>query len=242
MRQKGARARATDCSVPSMTSLRNRSRAGSNRSRGNVSRNCSRFSMSSDGNALADARLKSTANQVDHFSKWFNRERSEYEMMQRGRPSTGGASIGHDNRARIGAPGQSRAGCGVAGVDFDRHHAGPVQPHLNVHADFGWLSGAGTKSQVVARSRSITPSSSGQRGFPQRDTQSPIPTWATTQAFTTESRFDEHKDRRWIASVTPPPLTPNTRLTLGAPPALPPPLRRFADRCLLCSRANRHAG
>jgi hypothetical protein len=167
---------------------------------------------------MADARLKNVSNQVDHFNQWFDRERSEYEQVQRGRPSTSSSSA--MARARTGAPGQTRVGCGLRVVEQARHHAGHVQPHLKTGADLGWLAGAGTKSEVVARSKSTTPTpGSHPRGYPQRDSQSPIPPSPTNERPGTADStptFADHKDGRWIASVTPPPLTPNTRLTLGA--------------------------
>ena len=153
------------------------------------------------------------SNQVDHFSKWFDRERSQYEQVQRSRPST--SSSASAGRARTGAPGQTRAGCGVRVVERARHHAGSVQPHLQTGADLGWLAGAGTKTEVVARSQSTTPTPAAQaRGYP-RDSQSPNLA-ATSRPGTASSAFADHKDGKWIASMTPPPLTPNTRLTLGA--------------------------
>lgn len=204
-------------------SLRNRSRDGS---RGRPSsRDCSRFSISSDPTALADARLKHVSNQVDHFSKWADNERSQYEQVQRSRPSTS-SSVG---RARTGAPGQTRAGCGVRVVEQARHHAGSVQPHLQTGADLGWLAGAGTRTEVVARTRSTSPTATAKaRGHP-RDSQSPLPEFGTaSRPDTADNMFADHKDGKWIASVTPPPLTPNTRLTLGTHLCR---ARRHTSRC-----------
>lgn len=201
-------------------SLRDRSRAGSI-GRKSVSRDCSRFSISSDPTALADARLKNVSNQVDHFSKWFDKERSAYEQVQRSRPSTGSSASAV--RARTGAPGQARTGCGLRVVEQARHHAGSVQPHLQTGADLGWLAGSGTKAEVVARAQWSAPTPTAQvRGYP-RDSQSPIPAASASRPGTADSMFADHKDGKWIASVTPPPLTPNTRLTLGA---RPPKFRR----------------